>query len=107
MLQKRKTFGKWQQHGSSRTLILANSVKSLAISAQSPYGPGLNQLRLILLITVKKLLGASCNVEGLNELGTRQIIEAWAEELERTGKMPNGKSLKDFLKNEKALDKRQ
>jgi len=38
---------------------------------------------------------------------TDPIIKAWAEELERTGKMPKGKSLKDFLKKEKALDTRQ
>ena len=38
---------------------------------------------------------------------TDKDIEAWAEELERTGKMPKGKSLKDFLKKEKALDTRQ
>ena len=38
---------------------------------------------------------------------TDPTIEAWAEELERTGKMPKGKSLKDFLKKEKALDTRQ
>ena len=34
-------------------------------------------------------------------------IEAWAERLEKEGKMPKGKSLKDFLKKEKALDTRQ
>jgi len=38
---------------------------------------------------------------------TDPTIEAWAEELEKTGKMPKGKSLKDFLKKEKALDTRQ
>ena len=38
---------------------------------------------------------------------TDPTIEAWAKELERTGKMPKGKSLKDFLKKEKALDTRQ
>jgi len=34
-------------------------------------------------------------------------IEAWAERLTKEGKWPKGKSLKDFLKKEKALDTRQ
>jgi len=38
---------------------------------------------------------------------TDKDIEAWAKELERTGKMPKGKSLKDFLSKEKSLDTRQ
>ena len=38
---------------------------------------------------------------------TDKTIEAWADRLEKEGKMPKGKSLKDFLKKEKALDTRQ